>query len=715
MLPLLAFFTGGALLLMLHTRGHVIEVCFMRYLLVWVPAALLVFWLARKKTSVGGGGAPALPASWPVGILVVFMILYLFSSSTDHPWFYFLSWLPGRSIGLYLVHSQLFQFLVLTALLAPFLAVCPKKINFWLLALLLFAMAGSAYLFLRETGGAFLYRDDHPSTLFRIREFCAAFPRQTNYNPYWNGGQISNHPALTGISAIGLFFLPFLRFIPLEQCYTPLIAAVFIGLVPLLAVFSMRMIRADWTAAIIAGILALGVSQFYFLWLLFYGTVGAVFSAACLMPVSAGLFRALFLDRREKWAGLVLIISGCFLLMWPPNAVLAAVLLFVLLLNIRRLSPANIFFLFVCGAAIFLLQWPQTLIITREILQGSYEKAGASSAAGSIQFLKVFLSGYGNLVDYIRMGHPLLIFLGLGGVMAAVDGNIRRWFLPLIIFLLVVVGWGPEIFPGFQLFRMVIPLFFVAVIPAALAAAQLLASAGSKFALLRAAVVAMLMVGAFNTIMLFGNGSRAPYETLSREGHDMAAWIRFNAPEGTRVLFAGATVHGYEGGHVAFLPCLTGREMMACDYYHFSPSVVEYDYPPRPWRGNVELFDRFLDLYNISVITTLRDKWKNYLRSHPDRYLEGKSFGEDKLLTFFRVANPTFSPFLAGEGRIKADFNRIEVELADADKEAVIKYNWQAGLHCGKPAEIFPYQAGAGIRLIGIKPNGQKKIIIRYK
>jgi hypothetical protein len=275
----------------------------------------------------------------------------------------------------------------------------------------------------------------------------------------------------------------------------------------------------------------------------------------------------------------------------------------------------------------------------------------------------------------------------------------------------------------------------VAVIPAALCASDLLRSCDPRLAVFRAVVTAVLMVGALNTILLFGNNSRAPYEVLSSDGRALVEWIRANTPANSRVMFAGSTVHGYEGGHVAFMQYLTGREMMACDYYHFSPEVVDYDYPPRPWRNNPEFFSRFLELYNVSVITTLRNKWKNYLRSRPEEYREEISFGEEvspgegKPLVFFRVIKPSKSPsfankasegsakaslFLAGHGRVQAHFNRLEVELEKSDEEAVIKYNWQPGLSCAKPAEIFPYHAGAGVILIGIHPHGEKHVVIRY-
>ena len=741
---LAAFITGGVLLIALHTKGHLLEPVFLRYLLIWVPAALLVFRLARKKSSVGGGGDPAFPAtvefcppfdsvgqgcptlpmrlSWPGCILLIFMVLYLFSSSADYTWFYFISWLPRSTFNLHLVYSQLVQFVLLTAILAPFLSRGSKKTWGWLAALLTAAIGASAWLFIQNTGGAFLYRDDHPSFLFRLWEFCSTFPRPVNYNPCWNGGEISNHPVMSGTAAFGVFFLPFWKFIPIEQCYTPLIAVVFIGLVPLMAVFSMRIIGSGRTAAMCAGLLALAVSQTYFLWLLFYGTVGAVFAEACLMPVSACLYRVVVLDRREVWVGFVLVISGSLMLAWPPNAFLALALLVALLLNSWRISKAKFYFLAICATAMFLLMSPAVFAVIAELLQGSYRAAEVPGSGWSEPFAEVFFRGWDRLLDYIRMGHPLIIFLGLGGAFAAVSAAVRRWFLPLIAVLILIAGWGPEFMPGLQLFRMVIPLFFAALIPASIAAAEILGSCDYRLALPRAAIVAILIVGAANAAMMFGNNLQAPYETLSREGRAVTALLNSGAPEGTRVLFVGPTVHGYFGGHVAFLPCLAGREMMACDYYHFSMAAVEYEYPPNPWRKNPELLNRYLDLYNVSVITTLRENWKGYLRSRPQDYIEGPAFGENKELAFFRVARPANSIFLSGKGRVQAGFNRLEVDLAEPVDQAVIKYNWQTGLAADpprlgrdKPAEIFPYNAGPGIRFIGIKPNGQQKVVIRYK
>jgi hypothetical protein len=44
----------------------------------------------------------------------------------------------------------------------------------------------------------------------------------------------------------------------------------------------------------------------------------------------------------------------------------------------------------------------------------------------------------------------------------------------------------------------------------------------------------------------------------------------------------------------------------------------------------------------------------------------------------------------------------------------VIKYNWQAGLAAAE-AEIYPVEAGAGVRWIGIRSRGAALIHIRFQ
>ena len=73
--------------------------------------------------------------------------------------------------------------------------------------------------------------------------------------------------------------------------------------------------------------------------------------------------------------------------------------------------------------------------------------------------------------------------------------------------------------------------------------------------------------------------------------------IQENVPRQGRVLFAGPAVHAYGAGHVAPLPLFTDREMMACDFYHFSPKQVEYVYPPSAYRQTPESVFDFMEQF----------------------------------------------------------------------------------------------------------------------
>jgi hypothetical protein len=195
---------------------------------------------------------------------------------------------------------------------------------------------------------------------------------------------------------------------------------------------------------------------------------------------------------------------------------------------------------------------------------------------------------------------------------------------------------------------------------------------------------------------------------------EVATWLRENTDGESRVLFAGQTVHGYGAGHVAFLPALTGREMMASDYYAFSPKLVEYEYPPREWRSRGrEGVREFLELFNVGYVVTYHGKWKKYFRRQPRRYVEMSSFMQKTLeITVFRVERER-SWFQEGSGTVKAEFNRIEVR-PDAPGEIVLKYRWEEGLAAGPGIELRPVDAGEDVRLIGATVTEARPFTIRY-
>lgn len=201
---------------------------------------------------------------------------------------------------------------------------------------------------------------------------------------------------------------------------------------------------------------------------------------------------------------------------------------------------------------------------------------------------------------------------------------------------------------------------------------------------------------------------------MGDEPRAIGRWIADNVPPGARVLFAGPTVHGYGGGHVAYLPVLAGRSMMACDYYHFSPSTHEYEFPPRAFREEPEDVFAFLDLYNIAAVFTYHEHWKKFFRRFPDRFEEAAAFGQEGRRMAFRVRRPPPGPFVVGSGSVEEDTNRLAVVLDDPSAPAVIRWHWADGMTADPPARVYPHDAGRGVRFIAIEPGGASAVRVRW-
>ena len=284
---------------------------------------------------------------------------------------------------------------------------------------------------------------------------------------------------------------------------------------------------------------------------------------------------------------------------------------------------------------------------------------------------------------------------------------------PVLIGGLLLTGWGDEWKPLFQFHRVIIALSLVAIIPAALTCSRILKSGKLNGALAGSVIISLLILSGYSAVKYYKDAAEADYATIQPYTLELAEWIKNNTEENSRILFAGRTVHGVGGGHVAYLPVLAEREMMACDYYHFSPKLVEYDYPPKKWRkqGAHKTFE-FMDLYNVGYIITYHDHWKNWLRKHQDQYEEVKSFMQVTLeLTVFKVKR-NYSFFLKGAGRVESSPNSLYV--TGSGDEIVLKYNWSDGLDTAKGVVLFPYDAGDGVTFIGARPNGMKSFRIRY-
>jgi hypothetical protein len=649
---------------------------------------------------------------WGLLLLASALAVYLFSPATEAKWFYFLHWLKDPKGGW---HTLRLLWLLGTAALISVLWNRPRLNRPLSAAVLVFSVGWVVCTFLSFTKGAALYRDDHPSFMFRLWQLSRTFPSLLNYSPYWNGGVTDMTAVTTGTSGIGLLLWPLLRLFPTHQVYTPGIAVVFAVLVPACAWLALRILGADRTAANVAGALALGVSQHFFLWLLNYGTIGASLSSAMMLPISACLFRAVRLKRREPWLGAALVFFALLALAWPPAALMGAAFVLPLVLHARHWTRRTLLFLGACTLVIVLAYLPYLRLIlgTSEsplsFAMGSQaETPHAPELPGIAQMLS---RGEHVLLAHLVEFNPLLLFFGLGVAIVAPVRALRAWYVPAMIVLALITAWGRDVLPEMQLSRFAIPLAFTAVAPASVAISRAMRRRGRVWALLQAAVLSLLVVTAVNVGRIYQKRGRVHYSILNDYMSGFAEWVGRNVPEGGRVLFAGPAVHGYGMGHVAYLPVLANREMMACDYYHFPPRMVEYQYPPSAYAHNPDQTVLFMNLYNVTHAVTFQEPWKHFFQAHPGLFTPVLETND------WLVVGVKGDPglFFHGCGEVRATFNRIDVSLEDPDAEAVIKYNWNPGLRTDSPAAIYPHPAADGITLIGIRPNGARNIVIRFR
>ena len=644
------------------------------------------------------------------------MSVCLFSSGAAHPWFYVFRWFGGR-------YSASPVFALMTVVGAYMLLSRPlyRRWTARLLALLLIGVQLASFAALAfHTGFRAVYRDDHPSFLFRIKEFVETYPSMVVFNPWWNAGVVNAVGASSGVGSLALPFFPLWKLFPVHDTYTAVLGLVLIVFVPIFTYVSMRAIRASRSAALVGAILSLGASRAFFVWGLHFGTVGAVCSMSFL-PVFALLLYRILILRRTDWPTLVgLLLSSFLLAQWPPCTIMAGFLLGGCLLNARRLR-LRVFVRLACVLVVLLLLLAPNifgLLASRDLFRFVAGGSASEAAAKSLPPIREWLLAIPAMFfRRLPEAHPVVTFLGLAGLAVLPHRRLRRLMAPAVIGLLLLAAWGPLAAPRLQLERMALPAIMLAVIPAAILAGKAFDSVAPRLCAVRSGLFTLLLLGGVTVAALYGGEGYAPYKSVPPVVSSFAEAVRREVPPDGRLMFYGMTVHSFGGGHVAYLPILTGREMMACDYYHFPPKMVEYDYPPQPWRKTAEGIADFMRLHGATHLATTIRRRADFIRNSglftevffmPD----GKpdtSYG----ITLFALKEATGGRVFSGDATVAADFGSLSVRRG-AESEAVLRYNWSPLLTAGDDAALEPVEVAPGVNFIRVKFTGSNAAVIRY-
>lgn len=175
----------------------------------------------------------------------------------------------------------------------------------------------------------------------------------------------------------------------------------------------------------------------------------------------------------------------------------------------------------------------------------------------------------------------------------------------------------------------------------------------------------------------------------------LVEWIGRETPTNARLLFEES---GDESGFVydriylsSLLPSLTGRQLIGGpinlynDRHHFAEFHSGKMFKKDARSISDEELRNYLRLYNIGAVVAFDPASIQRLQSIPGLVTIEQRVGPIYLMK----VNQPLTWFLAGEGKVKADFNRLELSDLKGN-DVILKFHWVEGLTAAPPTKIEP-------------------------
>lgn len=563
---------------------------------------------------------------------------------------------------------------------------------------------------------------DHASFLYRLHEVRATFPALGGWSPWWNAGAEHWFGVTSGIHGWAALVSPLLAFMEPHLFEAPAIFFwLFIGF-PWLAVFSLRACGTRWTAALAGGMIATACDRATFLFAWQYGIVGGMTTCGLTLPLVAFAYRIVVLRRGGAAAAIALGVLAWLSCLWTPG-VFTCLGLFISALLFARAHTRRSFAMMAISAAValvLLLPWFWVVLgPSRGIV------AYVSAHVPHPTLAKMAGFGLARLALRLSEWHPVALAFGLGGAAFAAPRRMRRFMAPVLLVLIAVVlsaAWKRQS----QFDRVAFQMASVAAFPAAILCGRLLSRQipnGGARRLALAAAQGVVLAALFAGLRVAGAHAAGAAGFRVRSASPavlaFADWIRDNVPEDGRLAFMGMMENNLGGGTVAYLPIMTGREMMGDDYYTFPRGMTERNFPPRVNRSSTDKVLAFSRAYGITHWAAWHPRYIRFFeeeREHFEFATSVKDRGPE--IRIYRLRDPAPGGRLfEGEGSVEVRENRISVRPADPSAERlVLRYRWRDNLRCRTPgASIAPCDLGDGIILISIHPNGAREVEIGYR
>lgn len=608
---------------------------------------------------------------WAGSVPVTLMLIYLVSD------------IPLRAHGF---TQRPFPFLLFAVLMLAGLFTAQKRCNVILCVLAaacsLTAVAGFMYF----SEGALITADDHPAFLYRLIQLKENFPLIPFYNPLWNTGVEAREFFASGVLNFFLLFSPFIYVFDPARIYNYLIAAALFLLTPLFSYLAARLLDMNRRSALVAWILSLSSSLFWYRWALAYGTMGFILSAS-LVPLNLALFSKIAARQEPISAARAALTAVSFTLMfiWSPVTLLFLPLLAFVFFRFGSYLRDKGAWLTLCLMLVLNLPWMFTFynvssvgdfVSTSAQVQPPEEEAPSHSIAKfkipdnkSAQLSLPALMLKQLRTNFLPL-NPLVLIFGISGLMLLAKGTSKAVLMTVsgaAVFLGIL---GPAFKPQLELERMIVILGLVLALPAASLISEVISASTGRLRVFSAALLAILALSPLWLWRITSNRTSERYSVAGPEVPALVSAVKQHAAEG-RVLFAGFTLHVLGGGHVAPLAAWTQVPLVAVSYQHDHwryTDVIPVEYRSRKTEGVVT----YLDLLNISAVVTHERFWRKWFSKHPElfeRVWEGGGF------QLFRRKSALPGYFLEGSGKIISQTGN-SVVLSLSSDEAVIKFNY---------------------------------------
>lgn len=541
--------------------------------------------------------------------------------------------------------------------------------------------------FIVEAQGRLLTSDDHPSFLYRLWLLKSEFPQIPFYYPGWNAGIDQRDFFATGSLNVFLLFAPFIYLLPIDQFYSELITAVLFLLPAFSLYLAARLLHFRPTTALFACCLGLCSSLLWYRWGLKYGTMGFIASSS-LVPLNLALVSRLLTAPRGMSTRLYVLLfcTVSVMLLWSPSGLIFIPAAVYALFKIRSLCRERRFIYLAMGLIAVNLPWILLFMSVSKI--GSFVQTAKPSYSTMAEepvakigkphleqapqsASELFKTTLKTLRQTSVSANPLLLFLTIPGLFLLTRRSRLLWTIQSLWLLLlgaVIAQYRPQL----ELDRMLVVLAFISAIPASRSIQSIIAirnsSIASRFAF--ASTFAFLVVSPLATGSLLRNRSFDTFSFAAPRMEQLQELIMAHTGDG-RAVFSGFVLHDFSHGHLAPLPLLTGKPIVASSPFHDQWTYKEL-FPKKVVDEGDSAIEALLDSYNATVVVAHEERWVEYFRSRRAKY---QVLGEPLPFTVFKRLQYVPTYFSKGSGQIlQQTYSAVIVQLETTDADLKFSY-----------------------------------------